>query len=176
MTPDNDDDALLDALRKTTSGSSAEHDATVLAAARKVAAARQRKKASPWWRPFAIGLPALAVVALISIPLLNETPAPPVDTVRSASVSVAPADGAVVAELDVFEWATVRGATEYRVIVRDEAATVVWTSDWSSETALSVADQDGLALAPGLYLWSVETDGGRQRELGPFTFDLAAPE
>ncbi|MEM8983308.1 MAG: hypothetical protein AAGC71_09790, partial [Pseudomonadota bacterium] len=153
MTADqHDDDALLASLRESTSGSSTEHDATVLAAARQVAKSRRQRSAAPWWRPFAVGLPVLAVVAVIGVSLLNETPPPP-DTVRSPSVTVVPADGATVSELNAFSWQAVRGASEYRIVVRNEAANVVWESDWAGIDA----EQNLPAFAPGVYLWTVQT-------------------
>lgn len=176
--PDDGDAALLAALERDSRTTSERHDAAVLAAAKAAAAERGRERRRARFKRWRIAA-SLAAVALVAVGLVRLVPGPGPDEppLRGERAAVSPRDGAELgAPPEAFEWPAQTGATGYRLVLLDARANPVWKSDPAPENTVALpSDIAGRLEDGGTWLWLVEIRyDGRTRELGPFSFDLAA--
>jgi hypothetical protein len=196
---DSEDQAIADALRRSSAPPSAEHDAAILAAAR---AMTEREAPAPtarasataptnpsantaptaarrWRRPMALAASVLAVLAAFAV---LQSPAPEDDALR-ASIKVSPANGTAIERLpDALIWPEGPGGTRYRVLLLDAQGSVLWRSDWQVSPSWTVPQPPPPVLAqaaataatgePVTVRWAVQQAGASTAELGPFAFSL----
>ena len=166
-----DDRRVADVLDKVEGSPSDDHDRAVLAAADRLLGERANPRRFRWHVP--LGLAATVLLAVpVGLSMLGETGT---DATRGGMASVEPANDSrldsVPAEL---RWPPVAGAEGYRVVLRNEAAEVLWTS--ATVTTPKVALPEAVRAAASQSdrcLWSVDIlpADGRQ-PLGPYWFHL----
>jgi hypothetical protein len=172
--PDDEERRLRELVGDTARRTSAAHDDAVLAAAREVARGRRRPGLYFGWFRAVAGVTAAIVVVIGIATLIRQAPPVSNDLLRGDDRGVSPANDerlqAVPTEL---AWPAQPGASAYVVVLRDAAATVLWTSMPLAESRIDLpAGARDAIQARGTYLWSVEVRGVAARELGPYWFHI----
>ena len=181
MTKDNagtaDDKLLRDSITRHAPRPSAAHNEAVMAAARANAARTRHSRLVERNRTWSgIGIAAVIVLAVgiwqlapdetvIDNSVRGDDPAAEILPADNASLSVAPQE---------FRWTEVAGARRYKMKMYDGSATLLWESDWTDATKLTLPATAANQVTPGSsYFWTVELEGnGSRRSLGPYWFQV----
>lgn len=167
-----DDDSDVHArLQSLGPATSAAHDAAIRERAR-LAFGPNQPAAARW--PLALAATVLLAVPAAWIGLNAITTAPSNDVVRSATVGITPAMGAVLgAPPEELRWSAVPGARDYRVVLMDHEARTLWTSDPTSSARVRLPADLTESLRGQTLIWRVELTGPAQpAPLGPFDFTV----
>ncbi|MCH9695217.1 MAG: hypothetical protein K0U72_11975 [Gammaproteobacteria bacterium] len=174
---DNDDDDLqlrAEAKRHAPRPSAA-HDEAVLSAARAKARHKKPRRPQRRWLMAGVGL-AASVFLAIGLLQTQSTVVPDVDRSGGGADAAAWPSGNVElsSQPTEFRWSEQGDDSRYRLRLHNDAAELLWESDWVLTAQVSVDEEVAALLSSGeRYFWIVNVEGSMSNpSMGPYWFRI----
>lgn len=154
---------------------SASHDEIILRAAKAKASKKNVKRPQRRWLMAGAGLAASVVLAVGLLQIQTTIPPHSDRSARGTDATVWPSENVELSSPPTeLRWSEQAGGSRYQARLHNDAAELLWSSEWVSATRVSVDEQTAALLTTGeRYFWIVDVEGSvANNSMGPYWFRI----